>query len=356
MIVMRVFAVAAMLAALCCGNAVWAQTPAAPDAQKVLTGTAAFGDWRTNRPGVVRHIRPRDMPAPSAGQSHSNPVRVSARPKGAEPQVPPGFAVALYATLTKPRLMTVAPNGDVFVAESSAGRIAVMRPGKDGKPEKIETFASGLDYPFGIAFYPLGDNPQWVYVGNTNSVVRFAYRNGDMKARGKPQRIVAQLPTGGHATRTLAFSKDGLKLFVSVGSLSNAAEGMQLRARTRWRLASASTASAPPGARRRTGPTCCDSIRRQQQAHLRDRHPQLRRADRAAGTAICGARPTSATASATISCRITHPRAARAASTAGPGTTSATTRIRATRASGRISRAKSRVPDVLIRRIRPRCR
>jgi glucose/arabinose dehydrogenase len=84
-----------------------------------------------------------------------------------------------------------------------------------------------LSQPFGIAFYPPGPHPQYVYVGNTGSVVRFAYRDGDLKARAAPETIVPDIPSGGrltgggHWTRDIAFTRDGRKMFVSVGSHSN---------------------------------------------------------------------------------------------------------------------------------------
>jgi glucose/arabinose dehydrogenase len=148
-------------------------------------------------------------------------------PADAKLKVPAGFEVKKFASgLTGPRLLRAAPNGDIFIAETGAGRIRVLRPGESGTAaSQNEVFASGLRGPFGIAFYP-ADNPQWVYVGNTDSVVRFAYRDGDMKASGAPETIVAQLPTGGHSTRDVVFSKDGSKMFVSVGSMSNDAENM----------------------------------------------------------------------------------------------------------------------------------
>lgn len=109
-----------------------------------------------------------------------------------------------------------------------AGKIMVFRGlTKDGKPEQIETFASGLNEPFGIAFYPPGPNPQWIYIGNTDSVVKFPYRNGDLKARGQAQTVVDEIfpgsrqARGGHSTRDVAFSSDGKKMYVSVGSNSN---------------------------------------------------------------------------------------------------------------------------------------
>src|SRR6202035_5713779 len=148
------------------------------------------------------------------------------RAAGEKPVVPPGFEVTLFAEgLDQPRLIRAAPNGDIFVAESAAGRVRVLRPSQYGKP-RGEVFASGLSEPFGISFYPPGADPQWVYVANTNSVVRFPYRNGDLDARGRPESIVPKLPTGGHWTRDVVFSPDGSKMYVSVGSGSNVADGL----------------------------------------------------------------------------------------------------------------------------------
>ncbi|MEZ5787171.1 MAG: sorbosone dehydrogenase family protein [Xanthobacteraceae bacterium] len=199
--------------------------PSTGDGGELRSGRAAFGDWREDAPGVRRLIEPGDLPPP--GRSTSASARVVARPSGAALKVPPGFKVEQFAgDLSDPRQIRVAPNGDVFIAESSAGRIRVLRPNAQGTaPSETAVFASGLDYPFGIAFYPPGDSPEWIYVGNTDSVVRFPYRNGDFKARGKPETIVAKLPTGGHATRDVVFSPDGARMFVSVGSLSNVSQG-----------------------------------------------------------------------------------------------------------------------------------
>jgi len=140
------------------------------------------------------------------------------------PQAPAGFKVELYAAgLDNPRLLRTAPNGDVFLAESDPGRIRVFRGLTcDGKPEQSAIFVSGLKDPYGLAFYPPGPDPQWLYVGNTNEVVRFAYHKGDLKANGSPQHI-ADLPANwlGHWTRAVEFSQDGKKMFVAVGSGSN---------------------------------------------------------------------------------------------------------------------------------------
>jgi glucose/arabinose dehydrogenase len=139
--------------------------------------------------------------------------------------------VKLFASgLSNPRILRVAPNGDIFVAQTGAGSIRVLRAadGADA-PSQDEIFADGLRGPFGIAFYPAGKNPQWVYVANNNSVVRFAYHNGDLKASGPPEVIVPALYDGlggGHSTRDVAFSLDGKRMFISVGSGSNDAETM----------------------------------------------------------------------------------------------------------------------------------
>jgi glucose/arabinose dehydrogenase len=116
-----------------------------------------------------------------------------------------------------------APNGDLVVAESNAGELKIFRGrGADGRPQETSVFATGLQRPYGIAFYPGGPNPQWLYVGNTNSVVRFRYTPGDLKAKEAAQTVVPTLPTGGgHWTRDVAFSLDGRRLFVAVGSASN---------------------------------------------------------------------------------------------------------------------------------------
>ena len=189
----------------------------------VLTGHAAFTNYKKQAPGVVRKITVADLPAPYSTKSAGNSPTVVPRPSDAWPKAPAGFKVDLYASgLNSPREIRTAPNGDLFVAESDSGEITVFRGmTKDSKPEQTSTFATGLHEPFGIAFYPPGPNPTSVYIGNTNSVVRFPYKNGDLKASGKAETLISGIPTGGHSTRDLAFSQDGKKMFLSVGSRSN---------------------------------------------------------------------------------------------------------------------------------------
>ena len=151
------------------------------------------------------------------------------RPQGAAPQVPAGFRVELLVEgLSGPREMRTAPNGDIFIAETRANRIRVLRLSEDGsKVARNEIYAAGLSQPFGIAFFP-SDHPQWVYIANTGSVVRFRYQDGDLKAADKPETIVAELPSsGGHSTRDIVFTRDGKRMLVSVGSASNDAEGLK---------------------------------------------------------------------------------------------------------------------------------
>ena len=200
-----------------------AAAPTSTAGLKDPSPNAPFTDFRYQKPGTVRKITVKDLPAPYATKSAQNGAEVVARPESAWPVALPGFKVELYASgLDNPRLLRTASNGDIFLAESEAGRIRVYRGmTSDGKPEQSAIFASGLKQPYGIAFYPPGEDPQWVYVGNTDEVVRFPYHNGDLKASAGPEHV-ADLPAGGgHWTRAVDFSKDGKKLFVAVGSASN---------------------------------------------------------------------------------------------------------------------------------------
>ncbi len=184
---------------------------------------APFTDFRFEAPGTQRKITLGDLPAPYATGSSGNAPSVVQRPADVWPQAPAGFKVNLYAKdLHTPRVIHTAPNGDIFVAESDAGRIRVFRGMKaDGTPERSEIFAGNLKQPYGIAFYPAGPNPQWVYIGDTDAILRFPYRSGDLQASGPAQHI-ADLPHGGgHWTRDLVFSADGKTLYAAVGSGSN---------------------------------------------------------------------------------------------------------------------------------------
>lgn len=213
---------ASVLLALAATAACSQPTPPVKDGEVVV-----FGDWHADAPGVRHRITVADLGKASRKTAASQSRVIPAN--GALPRTIAGLAVAEYAAgLETPRAMRVAPNGDVFVAEQSAGRIRVLRAGAGGaRPEQSASFVEGLEQPFGIGFYP-ADNPQWVYVAEINRVVRYPYQAGDLKARGPAQVVIPQLAKtgGGHWTRDLAFSNDGKRLYVSVGSTGNLGEGM----------------------------------------------------------------------------------------------------------------------------------
>jgi glucose/arabinose dehydrogenase len=190
---------------------------------KAPSPTPPFTDFRYEKPGTVRKITVNDLPRPYATQSADNGPKLVARPESAWPVALPGFKVELYAGgLDNPRTLRTAPNGDIFLTESDPGRIRVYRGlTSDGKPEQSSVFASGMKHPYGLAFYPPGPDPQWLYVGSTSELVRFPYHNGDLKASGAPQHIADLPATGGHWTRAVEFSPDGKRMFVAVGSGSN---------------------------------------------------------------------------------------------------------------------------------------
>ena len=173
--------------------------------------------------------------------------RIVEKPDGAGLSVPSGFEVNVFAEgLSNPRRMALAPNGDVFVTESRAGEIVVLRDADgDGVAERRETFAAGLERPFGMAFHG-----GFLYVGNNDAVMRFPYAPGQLEAQVAPERVV-DLPVSSdaldtdtaerlgidvgrtrgfnHWTRNLVFAPDGRKMYVAVGSATNAMPGTDPR-------------------------------------------------------------------------------------------------------------------------------
>src|SRR4029079_14971680 len=238
-----------------------------------LAGAGLAGaDLRAQQNSV--HSQPRADALPQPSKATANQNRRVPQPEGTLPKVPAGSSVPSYAQLRGPRMMVYAPNGDLFVSSPSTNSIFVLRDGNnDGVFESRGVFADGdtapappspsppadgrpapvlgvlegpqalianppactpppdyqgrgpggLRLPFGLAFH--GD---YVYVGNTDSIVRFEYRRGDLKARGAPEKLL-DLPTGGHSTRNIVFNRAGTKLFIAVGSASNSDAGEDCR-------------------------------------------------------------------------------------------------------------------------------
>jgi glucose/arabinose dehydrogenase len=168
-------------------------------------------------------IRVGDLPAPFKTESASKTPQVIPRPANATLQVPPGFTANLFAqNLSRPRWLMVGPNGDVFLSESYDNRIRLLRDAnRDGIAEVNTIFAKGLNQPLGMAIAP---DRRSFYIANTDAVIRYPYQVGQDRLQGKPTTIT-QLTGGGynqHWTRNLIFSPDGSKLYVSIGSQSNA--------------------------------------------------------------------------------------------------------------------------------------
>jgi len=160
------------------------------------------------------------LPPPFATPAAENGPHVVAAPEGFVPTVPAGFHVSVFARdFKEPRWLAVAPNGDIFVTDSSAGELVVLRdPQHKGVSTDREIFADHLALPFGIAFH---DN--YVYVAESAAVVRFPFDPKTSKRTGDKQQIL-DLPGGGyhqHWTRTIVFSRDGRHLYTAVGSQGN---------------------------------------------------------------------------------------------------------------------------------------
>jgi glucose/arabinose dehydrogenase len=220
------------------------------------------------------------VPQPRADRlppvSAAKPSRGREVPKPATmfPTAPAGFTVTQYAELEAPRMMVYAPNGDLFVSSPEASSITVFRDanndgtfeargvyadkamypapantsGRGAQAPAVEGPASvngpvmgakapacapppmfnirgpgGIDAPFGMAF-----QGGYLYVGNTGSIVRFRYTNGDMKASAAPEKLL-ELPVGGHSTRNIVFNRAGTKMYIAVGSQSNNNAGEDCR-------------------------------------------------------------------------------------------------------------------------------
>ena len=202
--------------------------PGTPGQDKPVKGS---DDWKNDVPGRAHRIRIAKLPPAYDTPSTAKFPKLVPKPAGAQVKLPPGFTFSVFATdTTGARKMLIAPNGDIFLSETNASKVVIMRPSADGThAQQIFTFAQGLNLPHGLAFYPDARNPKWLYVAETNRVVRYAYQPGDTRASGVPQIVVAKLSPiagGGHFSRDIVFSPDGRKMYVSVGSASNVAEDL----------------------------------------------------------------------------------------------------------------------------------
>ncbi len=169
------------------------------------------------------------LPKPFASESVRNGPKIIPQPSGARLELPPGFELSVFSEggYNNPRWIKEGPNGDLFLADEREKTIYLLRDAnKDGKIDNETerfTFATGLDRPFGMAVQKIGAQT-WFYVGNTGSVVRFKYTPGETKVEGEAEKLL-EVPIGGHWTRDILFSRDGKKMYVSVGSESNVNEG-----------------------------------------------------------------------------------------------------------------------------------
>ncbi len=169
----------------------------------------------------LTHGKKPQLPLPYATQSSANAPGKETPPGGFLPTVPAGFKVNVFAAKFKrPRWLTVAPNGDIFLADMGSGEIIILRDTKNsGSAESRENFVEGLRRPFGIAFHD-----DYVYVGTMKELLRFKYDPKTSKRLGEAEHLM-DLPGGGHDTRSVALSKDGKHVFVGVGSESNVTPG-----------------------------------------------------------------------------------------------------------------------------------
>jgi glucose/arabinose dehydrogenase len=158
-----------------------------------------------------------ELPPPFASKSATNPAQEGKLPQGFLPTVPEGFKINIFAADFKgPRWMVLAHNGDSFLAATVGGIVAVLRDRKGfERTQQNEVFASGLREPYGIVFHD-----DYVYVGDTDALLRFKYDAKTSKRQGEAEHLI-DLPTGGHSTRSLSLTPDGKHLLVGIGSASN---------------------------------------------------------------------------------------------------------------------------------------
>lgn len=172
------------------------------------------------------------LPPPYQTEPVSKTSKLIPWPEGKMPKAPGGFKVEKFAEdLEHPRWTYIAPNEDIFVAESndsrmSADRITMFRDTDgDGMPDERHVFLKDLNQPFGMLVLD-----GYFYVANVDALKRFPYKEGQTSIEGEGE-VVTKLPAGGynhHWTRNVIANKEGSKLYITVGSSSNVGEyGME---------------------------------------------------------------------------------------------------------------------------------
>lgn len=165
------------------------------------------------------------VPTPAAATT--NPVTTTAQT--AAPVVPPvdavserltvpaGFAVRLFAEgLGAPRLMTVGPDGMLYVADQDGDRVLRLPDGDgDGLADEVAVIAEGLPGAHSVEWFE-----GWLYVAEHGQIERLQDQDGDGVFETK-ELVTDNIPgVGGHSSRTLHFGPDGM-LYVAAGSSSN---------------------------------------------------------------------------------------------------------------------------------------
>ena len=191
--------------------------------------TLAKKQKNSNKPQRIV-IKTDGLPKPFASESVRNTPKVVPQPAGATLSAPAGFNVSIFSegAYDTPRQIKEGPNGDIFVADVYANKVYLLRDlNKDGKidnaTERFDFIKEGLNRAFGMAIQKVGTQT-YFYVGNTDSVVRYKYTMGATAVESGAEKLF-EMPTGGHGTRDVLFSKDGKKMYVSIGSKSNVDAG-----------------------------------------------------------------------------------------------------------------------------------
>jgi len=184
---------------------------------------------------VQTAVGPLELPAPYATESVTNGSQVVGWPENIVPKAPQGFTVTRFADgLKHPRWTYVAPNNDIFVAESdtknSANRITLLRDtNRDGKIDERYIFKEDLNQNFGMLVLN-----GYFYIANTDGLYRYPYTEGATKLEADGEKIVPLSASGynNHWTRNIITNKHQSKIYISVGSASNVGEqGMEKEVR-----------------------------------------------------------------------------------------------------------------------------